>query len=193
MIEQNIKEIAKFLKDSVKWLQEHDCGCCYKQYQNVYIVAGWSSGFDKDDPGIIHSKDDPDYSIVFSVRAEPGYMQTDLDLDFPYLYNAKTGDCWDVDICPKEGYTDEMYESDAKWLLDQADKMSKYAYESDGKIIGTRKFFELSTAIDDCYYEHEYQKLKKEIETADLEEDEREKLLAGWQYAKGAYCESDER
>lgn len=140
-----VKEIAEFIKESTEWLKKEDCGCCHYHVGDVCIVVGWMPGYDEDpDDGDIHSKSDPSHCINAGVRVESSYMQTDMDLDFNYLYWPNGGDCWDCDCTVT---TEENYEQLAKWLLDAAEEMNKYVFEEDGKILGHKKYFELKNEI----------------------------------------------
>lgn len=114
-MEKGIKNVTAFLKNSLKWLLDEDCGCCtYKLDCDWGVCVGWSGGFDETDKNIYHSKEAPHYGIVVGLKLwNTDTMRTDYDyIDFAVFEN---GDVCDIEtaISPKENIT-----ALAKWLLD---------------------------------------------------------------------------
>ena len=117
--ESEIKTVAKFIKESVEWLKKEDQGCAHYCYKgDLCIVVGWSGGYDDtEDNTLIQSKSDPTYAINAGVKLLVSAMQTDMDLDFNYLY-WDNGDCWD---CTTAVGPNEDYEALARELLEEAE------------------------------------------------------------------------
>ena len=129
------KEIAKFVKNAVKSLQEIQEGCCtYKIDDHLAVCVGWSAGYGnekRDD--VIQAKDDFDWGINAGIKVwtSDASMLTDYDwINFPYEEN---GDVWDMGlgISPKENY-----ESVAKLLLEWYDEVKDFVFNDKGMIIG---------------------------------------------------------
>ena len=145
--ESEVKTIVKFIKDSVEFLKKEDCGCCHRSYDgDLCLVVGWMPGYSEEkDATIIQSKSQPNYAINAGVKLLVSAMQTDMDLDFNYLY-WDNGDCWD---CTTAVSPNEDYEALAESLLKEAEEMSKYKYDKDGRILGHKSYFELCETIAD--------------------------------------------
>lgn len=113
---------AKWVRDSVKWLLENECGCCHfricdTSLKEVDAVIGWHHT-DEDDPdtppkevvvGDCHMWTHPTREVwkvawKIGLQSFNNAMQTDMDLDFemPWFEN---GDVWDslVEICGEHG------------------------------------------------------------------------------------------
>lgn len=115
-------KIAKFVKESVEWLQEEQEGCCrYKLDDHLAIFVGWSAGYGKEKRNdVIQAKDDPDYGINVGLKVwTSDDMWTDFDwLNFPYYEN---GDVLDMGLAVayKDDIADGLLESvDYKPLAD---------------------------------------------------------------------------
>lgn len=125
--------IAKFIKESVEWLVENQCGCYrYQLDGHLAIFVGWSSGYGKEKRNdIIQAKDDPDWGIDAGIKVwTSDYMLTDYDwINFPY---EKDGDVLDMSqtISPQEDY-----EQLARFLLEMYDEVKYLELNDDGMII----------------------------------------------------------
>jgi hypothetical protein len=128
-----LNEITKFVKESVKWLQEHQQGCCrYKLDEHLAVFVGWSKGYgDEKRDDVIQAKDYSDYGINAGIKVwTSDDMWTDYDwLNFPYEEN---GDVWDMgfSIAPNDNY-----ELVAKSLLDMYYEVNGFTIADDGKIL----------------------------------------------------------
>jgi hypothetical protein len=126
-------EIAKFVKESVEWLQKEQCGCCrYKLDDHLAILVGWSGGYGNEKRNdVIQAEDDFDYGINVGIKVwTSDYMQTDYDwLNFPYY---EDGDVLDMGlgIAPNANY-----KSIADSLLRWYDDVKDLEMNDDGKII----------------------------------------------------------
>lgn len=126
-------KIAKFIKESVEWLQREQQGCCrYKLDDHLAIYVGWSAGYgeqERDD--VIQAKDDFDWGINVGIKVwTSDYMQTDYDwLNFPYYENGDVLDM-EVSIAPNDNY--ELITND---LLKWYDEVKDLTLNDDGKII----------------------------------------------------------
>ena len=136
-------EIAKFIADSVKWLQKEQQGCCrYKLDDHLAIFVGWSAGYGKEKrDDVIQAKDDPNYGINAGVKVwTSDDMWTDFDwLNFPYYAN---GDVLDMGLAI--AYRDDIadgllesidYEPLADALLRWYDEVKDLEMNDDGMII----------------------------------------------------------
>ena len=129
-------KIAKFIKESVEWLQQEQQGCCrYKLDDHLAIFVGWSAGYGYDKRNdVIQAKDDPDWGINAGIKVwTSDYMQTDYDwLNFPY---EKDGDVWDMDcaVSPQEGNYD--YERVTKRLLGMYNEVKELDMTDGGMIL----------------------------------------------------------
>ena len=106
------KVLAKQLKESADYLADHkeQGGCCYRfcQYtiaddkidKNVYIVLGWTDGFDENDIDKDKYQSDT-WRLAVKVGYQPvnSMMQCDYDVDFNQVYDKETGDVYDTEIC----------------------------------------------------------------------------------------------
>lgn len=122
-------KIAKFVKESVEWLQEMQQGCCrYKLDDHLAVFVGWSAGYGEEKrDDVIQAKDYPDYGINAGIKIwTSDDVWTDFDwINFPYYEN---GDVLDMDctISPQEnwnrvaGYLLKMYDEVKE--LDMNDK-----------------------------------------------------------------------
>lgn len=129
----NIFTVAKFLQESVKWLQKEQMGCCrYKLDDHLAIFVGWSGGYDKEkDDTLIQANDDPTYAINAGIKVwTSDDMWTDYDyLNFPY---EKDGDVWDMGMSISDHDT---YITDAEILLEWYEDVKHLNIADDGMII----------------------------------------------------------
>ncbi len=127
-------KIAKFVKESVRWLEENQEGCChYMLDDHLAIFVGWSAGYgDEQRDDVIQAKDEPDFGINVGIKVwtSDSAMLADYDwINFPYYEN---GDVWDLgmSITPNEDY-----EHIASCLLEWYDDVKNLALANDGKIL----------------------------------------------------------
>lgn len=110
-------EIAKFVKESVKWLQKEQQGCCrYKLDDHLAIFVGWSAGYGEEKrDDVIQAKDNLDYGINVGIKVwTSDYMQTDFDwLNFPYYDDGEVLDM-SLGIALNENYK-HIADSLLKW------------------------------------------------------------------------------
>lgn len=88
-------KIAKFVKESVEWLQQEQQGCCrYKLDDHLAIFVGWSAGYGYDKRNdVIQAKDDPDYGINVGIKV---WTSDDMWTDFDWIAShiMKMEMCW---------------------------------------------------------------------------------------------------
>lgn len=110
------EKIAKFLEESINWLEENQEGCCqYKLDSDLSLFVGWSDGYAEDDETVIHAKEDLSFAIVAGIKSNHDYLKTDYDwLNYPY--DEKTGEVWDTGMSLSR---DEDFIETAKWYLEQ--------------------------------------------------------------------------
>lgn len=128
------KEIAKFIKQSVEWLQEEQQGCCtYKLDEHLAVCVGWSVGYGEEQRNdVIQAKDDTDFGINVGLKVwtSDASMLTDYDwINFPYYEN---GDVLDMDcaVSPQEDW-DRI----AKYLLKMYDEVKELDMNDKGMIL----------------------------------------------------------
>lgn len=108
-------EIAKFVKESVKWLVENQQGCCrYKLDDHLAIFVGWSAGYGNEKRNdVIQAKDDPDYGINVGIKVwtSDAAMLTDFDwINFPYYDDGEVLDM-SLTVAFKDDIADGLCES----------------------------------------------------------------------------------
>lgn len=133
------KDIIKFVKQSVEWLQKEQQGCChYKLDDHLAICVGWSAGYGKkirDD--IIQSKDDPDYGINVGIKVwtSDATMLTDFDwINFPYYDDGEVLDM-SLEIAPNENYK-HITDSLLKWY----NEIKNISLDNNGKILKDNRY-----------------------------------------------------
>lgn len=123
---------ANELKKAADYLAStKEQGGCYrwKVYANtddnkdIYIVLGWTDGFDKNDPDKDKYQDDT-WRLAVKVGYQPSnsIMQCDYDVDFNLPYNPDNGDvCDDCEYCIYETTNFEALAKDinqnASWVI----------------------------------------------------------------------------
>ena len=115
---ENIKRVADFLEDSIKWLKEEDMGCChFALSEDLALYIGWSGGWDPEDDSVIHSESEPEYAIDAAVKVRNDYDCADFEfLNFPWYKDD--GDCWNSSLAPSPKYKRRDFRSDARWFLE---------------------------------------------------------------------------
>lgn len=135
-------EIAKFIQQSVEWLQKNQCGCCrYKLDDRLAIFVGWSAGYgDKVRGDVIQAKDDLDFGINVGIKVwTSDDMWTDFDwLNFPYYHD---GDVLDMSysVSPKVNY--QHCQWIAHYMLQCYDEVKDLELADDGMILGKKEAF----------------------------------------------------
>lgn len=126
-------EIAKFVKESVEWLQKEQQGCCrYILNDHLAIFVGWSAGYGEEKrDDVIQAKDDFDWGINAGVKVwTSDDLWCDYDwLSFPYY---ESGDVLDMGlgIAPNDNY-----ESITDTLLEWYDEVKDLEMNDNGKIL----------------------------------------------------------
>lgn len=114
------KEIAKFIKESVDWLQQEQQGCCrYKLDDRLAIFVGWSAGYgDEKRNDVIQAKDNLDFGINIGIKVwTSDDMWTDFDwINFPYYDNGDVEDM-SLAVAPNENY-ETLTNSLLEWYED---------------------------------------------------------------------------
>lgn len=130
----NIFTVAKFLQESVEWLQKEQIGCCrYKLDDHLAVFVGWSAGYGnekRDD--VIQAKDNPDWGINAGIKVwTSDSLWTDYDfINFPY--REEDGEVWDMGMSISDHDT---YITDAEILLEWYEDIKHLALADDGMII----------------------------------------------------------
>ena len=131
-------EIAKFIKQSVEWLQKEQQGCCrYKLDDHLAIFVGWSSGYGEESRNdVIQAQDNPDYGINVGIKVwTSDYMQTDFDwLNFPYYDNGEVLDMG-LSIAPHTNYKQVVGR-----LLKLYDRVKNLTLANDGRILEDNRY-----------------------------------------------------
>ena len=128
------KEIAKFIKDSVKWLQREQEGCCrYILDDRLAVFVGWSAGYGNEKRNdVIQAKKYWDFAINVGIKVwTSDGMWTEFDwINFPYYEN---GDVLDMSlaIAPNENY-----KKLAEHLLRWYGEVKELELNDNGLIIG---------------------------------------------------------
>lgn len=83
--QKKINEVADFLEDAVEFLEFNDMGCCkYNLSNTLALYVGWNDGYDENDANLIHSKTEPSYCIVASIKLRNDFDFSDYEfIDFP--------------------------------------------------------------------------------------------------------------
>lgn len=132
------REAADFIKESVEWLLQQDCGCCtIRLTAATQLAVGWENGFDPKDPSIIHSKTEPTWGICVGIKALEGDdLKTDFEwLTTPYVADGDNeGEVFsnlEMPLSPKEDY-----EQVFKYLIGEYGNLLKdYKVRKDGKCL----------------------------------------------------------
>lgn len=136
--EVRAKAAADFIKESVEWLQDQDCGCCtIRLTAATQLAVGWENGFDPKDPSIIRSKTEPTWGICVGIKALEGDdLKTDFEwLTTPYVADGDNeGEVFsnlEMPLSPKEDY-----EQVFKYLIGEYGSLLKdYKVRKDGKCL----------------------------------------------------------
>ena len=134
------KEIAKFIKQSVEWLQEEQQGCCtYKLDEHLAVCVGWSAGYGKEQRNdVIQAKDDTDFGINVGLKVwtSDAAMLTDYDwINFPYYDDGEVLDMG-VSVEPNDNY-EQLAATILKWY----DEVQNVVLADDGKILADERYY----------------------------------------------------
>jgi len=134
--EWRARKAAAFIKESIEWLRQEDCGCCTSRLtKNTQLAVGWENGFDPEDKTVIHSKTQPEWGIVVGIKAIEG---DDLKTDFEWLTTPHAVDGENAGEVFTNLETSISPEDDAekifKYLFEQYKELNKeYRIYSDGR------------------------------------------------------------
>ena len=115
----NKKEILKFIRTSILWLEKNGRGCCHHYLDNdLGIFVGWTqtSLCLLEEPKLIHSIKYPEYIIIVGVKVRRLGDENDYDrLDYPW----STENFCDINFfLPAPEMTDADYLKETTMLLD---------------------------------------------------------------------------
>ena len=158
---------AHEIQDWVKWLLEHQEGCCHKPLRyadrnELCVCVGLrnvgDSDPDPDNPGRWIHKDSWEVVAMLGFQSYRNGMQTDLDIDFSMPWNSKSLCDKENDRLKKEGKYGEYCRCvegdvcDTSWELCRDDgpvpslhecsKCAKYLNENIGSAFSTLKYME---------------------------------------------------
>lgn len=124
------KKLAKEIKSAVDWLVKENCGCSTITLDDrLAVCVGWSDGYDKTDPCIIHATDGPTWGITAGIKV---WTADDMRTDFDWLVSPfSDDDVWTTDICISPN---ENYEQIARYFLDEYEALSKLEIRENGRI-----------------------------------------------------------
>lgn len=122
----NIKKLAKFLKESVEWLVNNDQGCChFNLSEDLCVAVGWSGGWDENDDTVIHSRTDKDWCIDQEIKVRNDFDCADLEyMNAPWYTANKGGDVWSTAVSVQPNQSDKDFEADAEFFLGQFVEMT---------------------------------------------------------------------
>lgn len=86
----------EFLTSSIKWLNEHKCGCCFTKVAEtdggtgLFIVLGWANGYEKAPEGTPNADGTWRINSKIAYQHNNNIMQSDFDVDWYMPYNKKT-------------------------------------------------------------------------------------------------------
>jgi hypothetical protein len=132
-------EIAKFVKESVEWLQKEQEGCCtYKLDDHLAVCVGWSASYgDEERDDVIQAKDSYDWGINVGIKVwtSDASMLTDFDwINFPYYDDGEVLDMG-LAIAPNENY-EEIADSLLKWY----EEVENMVLADDGRILEDERY-----------------------------------------------------
>lgn len=134
-----VNEVAEFIEDAVEDLMSdpgsdgpEGCWTFKLPWSVLGVCVGWASGFDPDDPNVIHDPSEPEWAIDSAIKV---WTSDDLRTDFEWInmpYYKDDGEVWDTSVSISPG---EDYRSLAEWFVKQYEEMSKYEITEQGEII----------------------------------------------------------
>lgn len=151
----NKNKIAKFVKESVEWLQKEQMGCCtYELDNHLAICVGWSSGYGEEKRyDVIQAKASPDWGINAGIKVwTSDSLRTEYDyINFPYRENEDVLDM-ECAISPQEDW-DRVTE----YLLGMYDEVKYLRLTDNGEIFGIKLNDELHEVLckNDWYVDYQ--------------------------------------
>ena len=132
-MEFDVKEIAKFLEQSVKDMQETDwSGCWYRLDNGLGICVYWCDGWGEEPrEDVIQDKEHPDYGLVCGIKLLDEEDQSGggpYFWKFPYFENGEVA-TEDTGIMPNEDF-----EALARQMLDDYNSVKDLEIDEDGLI-----------------------------------------------------------
>ena len=127
---KSVKDLAKWLKDEVEFLQENEdySGGWIQLGNGLAAVVCWSAGWGEEKrDDCIQSTIDPDYALVAGIKI---YNPHDTP-DYWLMLSDKEGNI----VTEESGIApDADWEKEAKWLLDDFERVKDVDYDEDGVI-----------------------------------------------------------
>ena len=147
-MEITANKLAKWLKDSVKWLISQQMGCTtLKLDDRLAVCVGWLPGFgdEKRDDVIQGEGGDADYAIVAGIKVwTSDDMRTDYDfIAFPYHEDGEN-EAFEDTISPKEDYAKL-----AETILKDYDSIKGLDIEESGEIKESTSLGESTVSEED--------------------------------------------
>lgn len=132
-MEFDVKEIAKWLEQSVKDMQESEwSGCWYELDNGLGICIYWADGWgDEPRDDVIQDKEHPDYGLVCGIKVLDKEDQSGSGpyyWNFPYFENGDVA-TEDTGILPNEDF-----EKLAKQMLDDFNSVKDFEIDEKGLI-----------------------------------------------------------
>ena len=142
----SVKEIAKFLEDSIKAIEEDPSVTArYVLDDDLCLYVGYEGGFDKDETG-------NDERICAKIAERNDYYWVDFEaMNMPW--DPETGDVWDTDS--------EVSPSDAKYYVDEYKNIRK-ALDKGDVVLESKKSNTRGKKLTES--KHDLQKLPEDIQ-----------------------------
>ena len=169
-MEFNVKEIAKWLEQSVKDMQETEwSGCWYKLDNGLGICVYWCDGWgDEPREDVIQDKEHPDYGLVCGIKL---IDENDISgggpyfWKFPYFENGEVA-TEDTGIMPSEDF-----EELAKQMLKDFDEVKDLNIDENGLIHETKPEESLKESKE-CFFEIVFKEKGDEEEKTERYDDD---------------------
>ncbi len=136
------KVTGEWVKSSVEWLVDMQCGCCYFKVwedddgREYDVCIGWLEGCDPDDPDVIHGEGDPDWGVSWKIAFQDpdNAMQCDFGVDWNMPYDPDTGEVYDTCNRIYSGMkTKKEWNQLASWMNKEAVGAVRFDQEMRGK------------------------------------------------------------
>lgn len=133
----NTNKLVSFLKKAYEDLTKNNSTAVwhYKLGNSLYYVManyGDPSDYDAKDVELFATSKDGDSIVMGKIAVNIDDLQSDYGFDWYMPYDEKTGDVWDTE---REFYKDEDFESVAKDIMSEYDKMKDLNIAEDGRIL----------------------------------------------------------
>ena len=144
----SVKEIAKFLEDSIKAIEEDPSVTArYVLDDDLCLYVGYEGGFDKDETG-------NDERICAKIAERNDYYWVDFEaMNMPW--DPETGDVWDTDS--------EVSPSDAKYYIDEYKNIRK-ALDKGDVVLESKKSNIKGKELKEEVSDHTVYDIQQEIE-----------------------------